>query len=63
MSLLRLTHLVEQTLLSEDQRSAIELLIEHPNLLEDLRAASLGDYHVVLNIMACLERGSTCKEL
>ncbi|TIC33606.1 hypothetical protein E3Q10_00674 [Wallemia mellicola] len=61
MSLLRLTHLVEQTLLSEDQRSAIELLIEHPNLLEDLRAASLGDYHVVLNIMACLERGSTCK--
>ncbi|TIA73209.1 hypothetical protein E3P81_00237 [Wallemia ichthyophaga] len=61
MSLLRLTHLVEQTLLSEDQRSAIELLIEHPNLLEDLRSASLGDYHVVLNIMACLERGNSCK--
>lgn len=63
MSLLRLTHLVEQTLLSEDQRSAIELLIEHPNLLEDLRSASLGDYHVVLNIMACLERGNLCKGL
>ncbi|KAK2460946.1 hypothetical protein APHAL10511_007416 [Amanita phalloides] len=62
-SLLRLTYLLQQCLQSKNTQSAIELLMSHPVLLENLRKAHLGNYGVILSLLGCLDRGLQAKRL
>ncbi|KAG8898129.1 hypothetical protein FRB99_007645 [Tulasnella sp. 403] len=62
-SLLRITHILQQGLHGQDSRSAIELLMSQPSLLESLRRAHSGAYSVVLSLLGCLDHGTTAKKL
>ncbi|KAF8628035.1 hypothetical protein AX15_004150 [Amanita polypyramis BW_CC] len=62
-SLLRLTYLLQQCLQSKNTQSAIELLMSHPALLENLRKAHLGNYSVILSLLGCLDHGLQAKRL
>ncbi|KAF8734647.1 hypothetical protein AX14_003198 [Amanita brunnescens Koide BX004] len=62
-SLLRLTYLLQQRLQSKNTQSAIELLMSHPVLLENLRKAHIGNYGVILSLLGCLNHGLQAKRL
>ncbi|KAJ7081810.1 inositol hexakisphosphate-domain-containing protein [Mycena belliarum] len=62
-SLLRLTYLLQQCLQNRNSQSAIELLMTHPALLENLRKAHMGNYGVILSLLGCLDHGLQAKRL
>lgn len=43
--------------------SAIELLMNHPSLLENLRKAHMGNYGIILSLLGCLDDGQQAKKL
>ncbi|KAJ6507779.1 inositol hexakisphosphate-domain-containing protein [Mycena vitilis] len=62
-SLLRLTYLLQQCLQNRNSQSAIELLMTHPALLDNLRKAHMGNYGVILSLLGCLDHGLQAKRL
>ncbi|KAJ7471451.1 inositol hexakisphosphate-domain-containing protein [Mycena galericulata] len=62
-SLLRLTYLLQQSLENHNSQSAIELLMTHPALLDNLRKAHMGNYGVILSLLGCLDHGLHAKRL
>ncbi|KIO26335.1 hypothetical protein M407DRAFT_24420 [Tulasnella calospora MUT 4182] len=62
-SLLRITYLLQQGLHEHDSRSAIELLMSQPSLMESLRKAHQGTYSLILGLLGCLEHGPNAKKL
>ncbi|KAJ7168617.1 inositol hexakisphosphate-domain-containing protein [Mycena filopes] len=62
-SLLRLTYLLQQCLQNRNSQSAIELLMTHPALLDNLRKAHMGNYGVILSLLGCLDHGLRAKRL
>jgi hypothetical protein len=47
----------------KNTQSAIELLMSHPVLLENLRKAHIGNYGVILSLLGCLDHGLQVKRL
>lgn len=43
--------------------AAIDLLSSHPNLLESLRRAHMGNYNIVLSLLSALDNGRDTKRL
>ncbi|KAG8928388.1 hypothetical protein FRC01_006011 [Tulasnella sp. 417] len=62
-SLLRITYLLQQGLQDHDSRSAIELLMSQPALMESLRKAHQGTYSLILGLLGCLDHGPDAKKL
>ncbi|KAF8223849.1 hypothetical protein L208DRAFT_1314989 [Tricholoma matsutake] len=62
-SLLKLTYLLQLSLQNKNSQSAIELLMSHPALLDNLRKAHMGNYGVILSLLGCLDRGLQAKKL
>lgn len=48
---------------SRRSAAAIDLLSTHPNLLESLRRAYMGDYQIVLSLLSILDHGREEKQL
>lgn len=48
---------------SRRSAAAIDLLSTHPNLLESLRRAYMGDYQIVLSLLSILDHGREEKHL
>lgn len=48
---------------NKNSQSAIELLMSHPALLDNLRKAHMGNYGVILSLLGCLDRGLQAKKL
>lgn len=42
---------------------AVELLLSHPALVENLRKAHTGNYSVILSLLGCLDHGAAVKKL
>jgi hypothetical protein len=42
---------------------AIELLLSHPSLMDNLRKASHGNYGIILSLLGCLDNGLIVKRL
>ncbi|KAH9998939.1 inositol hexakisphosphate-domain-containing protein [Russula vinacea] len=62
-SLLRLTHILQQTLPSGPSHHVIDLLLTHSVLLDDLRKAHMGNYGIILSLLGCLDDGLKAKRL
>ncbi|KAL6297864.1 inositol hexakisphosphate-domain-containing protein [Sparassis latifolia] len=62
-SLLRITYIIQQCLDTKSSRSAIELLLTQPALLESLRKAHMGNYGIILSLLGCLDHGLKSKRL
>ncbi|KAL7424934.1 hypothetical protein Q5752_000621 [Cryptotrichosporon argae] len=62
-SLLKLTRLLDHHLPSRRPASAVELLASHPNLLEQMRKAHMGNYQIVLSLLSSLDHGRHIKRL
>ncbi|KAI0072968.1 hypothetical protein K474DRAFT_1723915 [Panus rudis PR-1116 ss-1] len=62
-SLLRITYILDQCLEAKNTKSAIELLLTHTALLDNLRKAHMGNYGVILSLLGCLEDGLKAKKL
>ncbi|KAG8953141.1 hypothetical protein FRC04_003089 [Tulasnella sp. 424] len=62
-SLLRITYILQQGLQEQDSRSAIELLMSQPALMESLRKAHQGTYSLILGLLGCLDHGPNAKKL
>lgn len=56
-SLLRLIHVLGESLSSKDSKSAIELLLSQPALLDSLRSANMGDYGIIRQLAGLLDEG------
>lgn len=52
-----------QGLQRNDTSTAIELLLSHPSLMDNLRKASHGNYGIILSLLGCLDNGLTVKRL
>jgi hypothetical protein len=48
---------------TKNPKSAIEMLMAHPALLDDLRKAHTGNYGVILSLLGCLDNGLQTKKL
>lgn len=46
-----------------NSQSAIELLLNQPTLLENLRKAHQGSYGIILSLLGCLDHGLRAKKL
>jgi hypothetical protein len=46
-----------------DSSLAIELLLSHPSLMDNLRKASHGNYGIILSLLGCLDNGLAVKRL
>lgn len=62
-SLLRLTYLLQESLEAKNSQSAIEILMNNPTLLENLRKAHQGNYGIILSLLGCLDHGMETKRL
>jgi protein-tyrosine phosphatase len=62
-SLLRLTHILQQTLPSGPSHHVIDLLLTNSVLLDDLRKAHMGSYGIILSLLGCLDDGLKAKKL
>ncbi|KAF8577784.1 hypothetical protein K439DRAFT_1417887 [Ramaria rubella] len=62
-SLLRLTSILQQCLHGTHSNSAIEMLLSHPSLMDNLRKASHGNYGIILSLLGCLDNGLSAKRL
>ncbi|KAI0784287.1 inositol hexakisphosphate-domain-containing protein [Abortiporus biennis] len=62
-SLLRITYILEDCLDSRNSKSAVELLLTHPALLDTLRKAHMGNYGIILSLLGCLDHGLRAKKL
>ncbi|KAF8525934.1 inositol hexakisphosphate-domain-containing protein [Hysterangium stoloniferum] len=62
-SLLRLTSILQQCLQKDLSTSAIEWLLSHPSLAENLRKATNGNYGIILSLLGCLDNGLAAKRL
>ncbi|KAF8917222.1 inositol hexakisphosphate-domain-containing protein [Mucidula mucida] len=62
-SLLRLTYLLQTILQDRNSESAIQLLMNQPTLLENLRRAHMGNYGIILSLLGCLDDGLQAKKL
>ena len=62
-SLLRLTHILQQTLPSGSSHRVIDLLLTNSVLLDDLRKAHMGNYGMILSLLGCLDDGLKAKKL
>ncbi|ORX37949.1 inositol hexakisphosphate-domain-containing protein [Kockovaella imperatae] len=62
-ALLRLTRVLERNLPSVHPSTAIDLLSAHPQLLEQLRRAHMGNYQIVLSLLSSLDHGRQMKQL
>jgi hypothetical protein len=48
---------------SKHPSTAIDLLTTHPNLLEQLLKAHMGNYQIVLSLLSSLDHGRQMKRL
>ncbi|RSH87875.1 uncharacterized protein EHS24_000393 [Apiotrichum porosum] len=62
-SLLKVTSMLDKSLPSRRSTAAIDLLSSHPNLLESLRRAHMGNYQIVLSLLSSLDHGREIKAL
>ena len=45
------------------QQPVLQVLLSHPEILENLRKAASGDYDIILALLSCLEDGKQSKAL
>lgn len=48
---------------AKNSQSAIEILMNNPTLLENLRKAHQGNYGIILSLLGCLDHGMETKRL
>lgn len=62
-SLIRLTAILNNCIPQDNQTSVMNGLLAQPQVLENLRMATEGEYDVILNLLSCLDTGEASKSL
>ncbi|GAA5942648.1 hypothetical protein JCM1841_006801 [Sporobolomyces salmonicolor] len=62
-SLLRLMHVLSKSLPARSQGAILSVLSSQSSLLENLRAALLGNYDIILSLLSCLDDASATKKV
>lgn len=63
-AVLRLVSVLEQGLQTSDAKSsAVQWTLARGNLIDNLKAAILGNYHIIVELMRVLENGTACKRI
>lgn len=61
---LRLVSVLEQGLSTNDAKSsAVQWTLARGNLIDNLKASILGNYHIIVELMRVLENGTACKRI